>query len=78
MRSAARLLQITARSPPCRLYAAKAVCLLYICPIYILLIFSIGSKKTIGRRRSSSKSSSKFSLFYYIYYAYTLYKPLPL
>ena len=39
-------------------------------------MFSIGSRKITGRRRGGGKSSSKFSLFYYGYYAYTLYKPL--
>ena len=67
---------MTVRSPPRRLYAARAVGLLYIYPIYTLLIFSIESRKIIGRCYGSSKSSNKFSLFYCVYYAYTLYKPL--
>ena len=66
---------MTVRSPPRRLYAAKVVNLLYTCPIYILLIFSIGSKTTTGRRCGGGESSSKFSSFCYVYYAYTLYKP---
>ena len=74
--SAAQPPQITIRSPPHHLHAARAVGLLYIYPIYTLLIFSTGSRKTIGRYCSSSKSSGKFSSFYYIYYTYTLYKLL--
>ena len=77
MRSAARLLRATARSPPRRLHAAKAVGLLYTYPIYIPLTSSIGRKNITGRRRRDGESSSKFSSSYCVYYTYTLHKPLP-
>jgi len=76
MRSAARPPWMTVRSPPRYLHAARAVGLLCIYPAYILLIFSIGSRKIIGRYYSGGKSSGKFSLFCCVYYAYALYKLL--
>src|SRR6266568_3417351 len=69
---------MTARSPPCRLYATKAVGLLCICFVYIPLMFNIGSKTTIGCRCcGGGESFSKSSSFCCVCYAYALHKPLP-
>jgi hypothetical protein len=77
VRSAARLLRATARSPPRRPHAAKAVGLLCTCPVYAPLTSSIGRKNITGRRRGGGESSSKFSSSCCVCYAYALHKPLP-